>query len=255
MEEYRQYRNAISSIRHYAVNNKFSKSYSENYLCPSCRNQTLSVDWGTITSWHTRNSQLYMDECRELSHGWDVEEAELQFIGRLICECGEVIAISGNSKYQEEIEMDGNGEQSKFVEEKYEIKYLSQAIQTFYAPEDTPLQCVRVLEQAFQLFHLNQSASGNRLRVLLEFVVDDLLGSEGQNIKSLNGKIGKLSSLMPDIKELADLNRILGNQASHKDGLSYDELTSAFYFVDHLLQRAYGEQYKMLRFIQSKPST
>ena len=58
---------------------------------------------------------------------------------------------------------------------------------------------------------------------------------------------------MPDIKGLADFNRELGNQASHKDGLSYDELTSAFYFVDHLLQRAYGEEYKMLRFMQPKP--
>ncbi|EGR4255200.1 DUF4145 domain-containing protein [Vibrio cholerae] len=255
MEEYKQYRDAINSIRHYAVNNKFSKSCSENYLCPSCKSQTLSVDWKTITSWHTRKSKLYMDECRDLLLGWDNEESELQFIGRLICECGEVIAISGNSKYQEEVESDGSGEQYKFVDEKYEIKYFSRAIQTFYAPDNTPSQCVRILEEAFQLFHLNQSASGNRLRVLLEFIVDDLLGSESQKINKLNDKIGRLNKLMPDIKGLADLNRILGNLASHKNGLSYDDLTSAFYFVDHLLQRAYGEQYKMLRFMLPKSFT
>ncbi|HHF3070999.1 TPA: DUF4145 domain-containing protein [Vibrio diabolicus] len=255
MEEYKRYIYAASGVIHYAVDNKFSKLCSANYLCPNCRNQSLSVDWETLTSWHTRNSQLYMDESRELSLGWDVEESELQFIGRLTCNCGEVIAISGNSEYQEEIEIDNSDEQSRFVDEKYEIKYFSRAIQTFYAPDNTPPQVVVVLEEAFQLFHLNQSASGNRLRVLLEFVVDDLLGSEGQNIKNLNGKIGKLNRLMPDIKELADLNRILGNQASHKDGLTYEGLISAFYFVDHLLQRTYGEQYKMLRFARSKTIT
>ncbi|MFA0696892.1 DUF4145 domain-containing protein [Vibrio sp. 10N.222.49.C9] len=254
MERFEQYQDALESIEHYAVQNEFSKLYSETYRCPNCRSNSLGVDWSSINLWHTRKSQQSMDESREESLAWVEEESELQFVGRLRCECGEVVAISGDATYQKEI-VDDNGSQIQYLDEKYYIRYFSRAIQSFYAPNKTPSQCVEILEEAFLLFHINPSASGNRLRVLLELVVDDLLGSDGDNIKDLNGKIGKLGSKMPDLKYLADLKRKLGNRASHKKGLSHASLTSAFYFMDHLLNRAYGEEFDMLRFSQSKTVT
>lgn len=247
MEKLERYQNALENIEHYAVNNEFSKIYSEKYLCPNCRNKELNVDWKSINVWHTRKSQQYMDECRHKSIWWDEEiDSELQFIGRLICDCGEIIAISGDAEYEHEI-ADDNGDEVQYLDEKYRIKYFSRAIQTFFAPDNTPPKYAQILEEAFQLFYLNPSASGNRLRVLLEFIVDDLLGSEAQGIPNLNRKIGKLTSILPDVQRLADLNRILGNRASHKNGLNYNDLTTAFYFMDQLLNRAYGEQYEMLR--------
>ncbi|MEZ8154512.1 DUF4145 domain-containing protein [Vibrio splendidus] len=254
MERFEQYQNALESIEHYAVQNEFSKLYSEIYICPNCRNESLGVDWSSINLWHTRKSQQYMDESREESLAWDEEESELQFVGRLRCECGEIVAISGDAAYQKEI-VDDNGSQVQCLDEKYQIKYFSRPIQSFYAPTKTPHQCVKILEEAFLLFHINPSASGNRLRVLLELVVDDLLGSDGHNINDLNGKIGKLSKKMPDVKGVADLKRKLGNRASHKKGLTHASLTTAFYFMDHLLNRAYGEKFEMLRFSQSKTVT
>ncbi len=254
MERFEQYQHALESIEHYAVKNEFSKLYSETYICPNCRNESLGVDWSSINLWHTRKSQRRVDESREELSAWDEEEAELQFVGRLRCKCGEIVAISGDAAYQKEL-VDDNGSQIQYLDEKYQIRYFSRAIQSFYAPNKTPPQCVKTLEEAFLLFHINPSASGNRLRVLLELVVDDLLGSDGDHIRDLNGKIGKLSSKMPDVKGLADLKRKLGNSASHKKGLNHASLTAAFYFMDHLLDRAYGEKFEMLRFSQSKKIT
>jgi len=245
---FENYQKDQQSINKYRIDPRFSHTDGDLFLCPSCKKKELKVDWENLFTWEKPDSEKNKYQYMEDQQYWDREWSDYEFSGRLKCHCGEMVAIAGVAEELQEFPPEEDID-FPYYEYKYQIKYFSKALQSFWGPKDMPALCVKLLNDAFALFHINRDAAGNRLRVLLELVADEQLSSNGYTPPSqLNNKLGRLHQVLPDIIGLAELCRIIGNDASHGHEINEQELTEAFYYMSHLLDRVYGEEYAMLRF-------
>ncbi|WP_053981981.1 DUF4145 domain-containing protein [Marinagarivorans algicola] len=242
-----EYEKSQKSIDKYRVDSSFSYTGGDLFTCPSCKNIHLKVDWETLFLWEKPDSEKSKYEYLEEQQSWNREWSEYEFSGRLKCECGEMVTVAGVAVEEPEYPPSEDID-TPYYEYKYKINYFSKTLQSFWAPNDTPTDCVKLLNDTFSLFHINLDAAGNRLRVLLELIINEQLNEdEGTSQLNLYRKIEKLSNVLPDTKYLANLCRIIGNDASHSHKINEKELTQAFCYMSHLLERVYAEEHAILR--------
>ena len=203
--------------------------------CPHCRaplnfdNDSLSVR----TSAH--NAQLV--------NLTDIGEALSSFSAWLTCghaKCGQHVAVSGSCTYRYAYDHQGD----TITERVFSPKSLLPGPPLIALPRDIPESVRGMLLSSSNLFWLENEACANRLRVALEFILEDqgfpAVASDGK-LLSLHRRIDEWHSTYGALTVATSLMAIkwLGNDASHTDGITRTRLLDAYDILSLLLKRLY----------------
>lgn len=209
----------------------FKDKFPLKYRCSCCGDGVLKFKAGTFYSTETvesRNAQSH-DE-------WEPGWISYVFSGGLICQsCESPFYVSGTGTVEEQWDdIEGQIHYDVF----YPLFFVP-TIHLFNIPVNTPIQVKKIIESAFSLAWADYSASGNKLRVALEAILD---GITPKSKDSLGIKINSLPEKMADIKAKLNAIKWLGNEGSHVANLEEYDLAFAFKVIEKVLLTLYPNE-------------
>lgn len=236
--------------------------------CPTCQKGVLRILNETIIKKYPgwfENLPDTPEECyneegeREyvLSkfHVEDTEAEEFLTSFYLKCDrkqCNEIVATCGITKLLNYGDYDSNGELIDCSILLYYPRIFFPSIRLFEIPTKTPAKIVYELENAFALFWMNPSASGNSVRKTLEILLDEL---EGPSNDKLHIRIVNLDGRYSEIKDFLLASKWIGNDGSHESDLTHDDVIIAFRFIKACLEKLFIESKMDLNFIAQQINT
>ena len=204
----------------------------KEYKCSSCNSSSLYFKSDFLKTTESKESIE-----KHNYHGWCTDEVSLIFSGILSCKvCNESHAISGIGF----LERDYNEYESNDYIEVLIPKYINPTLDIFKIPSNTPDKLKEIIKSSFSLAWSDYPAAGNRLRVALEVIIDNLIPSTNTN-DSLGNKINKIPQSNSDIQKVMKAIKWLGNEASHDAELIECDLAFAFEATEFILNKLYPD--------------
>jgi hypothetical protein len=209
--------------------------------CPRCgkgKLKTKSNSFVRLEPVHVTN-KLEADELRgELSWG--------RFSGYLVCNapgCGELVVVAGDFEehyhYQHDEE---TGDPIEFTDTSYKPRIMHPAPPMVEVPKKLNKDAKEHMTRAFELFWSDAGACANRLRIVVELLLDQLgiarRGPKGKrnNVRlDLCDRIDLLKDVRPGHDKALTALRIVGNTGSHEGVVEFEELLDCFELLEDAL--------------------
>ncbi|WP_179874728.1 DUF4145 domain-containing protein [Rhizobium anhuiense] len=206
------------------------------WTCPACESGSLIAMEGFPHSEETEESKRERQNHPE----WEPEWVRESFVALLKCdECGEVVTVAGTKRLwtYEDYE---NHEQC--LGESFFVRHVYPAPHIIEISEELPAECAEQLELAFELYWVDKAAAANRLRILVERLMDHLnvpVEGNGKNDKirrlNLSERIDEFEKMKPGHKAALDALRFVGNHGSHAGQSDQEVLLDAFEVLEDAL--------------------
>jgi hypothetical protein len=233
------------------LSKSFNKERVPPWKCPSCTEGRLK-----LAGEFSIHSDAATQQCQN-EEWFEPEDYHYVFTGMLHCgSCNEKVAISGDGNVEEDYDEEGNREYSTILTPKF-----------FYPPlriiepnvaDTLPVQVSTYLEKAFQVFWCDADSSVNRLRTVVEYLLDGL-GISRTGLKDERLFLGPRIDLLVDpkhnlVKGALNSIRHMGNEGSHGSvDIQRPELLLAFSVVNYCLEQLYpkvADHTELLKFVK-----
>lgn len=217
------------------------------WKCPSCSEGRLKLE-GDFTIRDDANTQRHWDE-----EWFGQEYSHYVFTGMLRCaNCNEAVVVAGDGGVEEDYDVTGIDYYSVLTPRFFypPLKIIEPNVSAGVLPENV----TSYLEKAFQVFWCDADSCMNRLRTVIEHVLDGLsIPRTGPKSKRLN--LATRISMITDpkyvsVKDALDSIRHMGNDGTHGSvGIERHELLSAFAVVKFCLEQIYTDNTALLAFV------
>ena len=225
-------------IRDSLENESFSAKSMLVWKCPRCDRQTLQMRKGTRSREESRKSRDAVSQT-----GWDPDWIHGIFSALVECAasgCREVISVAGTYG-TEHVHPDE-------YEERFYPRFFCPPIPLIDVPVGTPRSVRDILDEAFAVFWVSNGGCANRLRVLVERILDakrvpkTKVGKGGKRKRMCaHDRIKLLRGRQKDIGEALLALKFLGNEGSHESKLIKEDVLDAFQIVEHVLSKLYDK--------------
>ncbi|WP_318035431.1 DUF4145 domain-containing protein [Rhizobium ruizarguesonis] len=243
----------------------WTKSYSTfgRFTCPRCNRGKLREGKTPILREepdHITRELQYEGLIGEVSAG--------RFAGILKCNskgCGEMVAVAGDYRTDYERQQDHQtGDEVLFSIHSYTPFCIRPAPAIISFPKVLDKDIKPHMLRAFDLFWSDHGSCANRLRIIVEMVLDQLgVPREGPKGKwkrtrwDLADRITALDLLRPGHEEILNALRVVGNTGSHDGIVDFEDLLDSFELLEYALielleRRREGLGEKARRLIQGK---
>jgi hypothetical protein len=219
----------------------FVESNTPDWQCPTCMLGVLEVDALGFTQKLDSPSQKLNDDPDPSSAMWELDLKGV-FNGILTCSnprCSENVAISGHFKYIEANTTFGPDD----FEGGYQAvrvlipKYFTPSLKLVRLNNEVPTDIKVLMKQALELFWLDESSCGNKMRVLVEKLMDAQAVASGS---SLHQRLVSYKAVQPVLADMLMAVKWLGNSGSHKsDSLNREDLITAADILESVLNTVY----------------
>lgn len=224
LDEYMKYINHRFTVR------IFQSKFPRDHRCSSCGDGVLEYIPEDFHKYETKESAKHQHH-----DNWDPEWIEYIFTGALRCQsCSETYIVTGTGK----VEHCWDPECGQTYEDVFFPKFFLPAIHIFSIPKQTPIEVAKIIEASFSLAWVDYSAAGNKLRVALELIVDELVPNSKL---SLGRKINNIPEEKSNIKDMINAIKWLGNQSSHAAELAEYDLAFSFKIIERVLIALYPD--------------
>ncbi|XQF93676.1 DUF4145 domain-containing protein [Pseudoalteromonas espejiana] len=219
----------MAYINHRFIVKIIEKKFPKDYRCSKCSDGFLEFIPDTFHKYDTLDSAKLF-QCED----WEPDWVDYIFTGSLCCvNCGETHIVTGTGKPEEYIDEEG-----KVFFDVFYPKFFLPTINIFPIPSNTPEAISEIIKSSFSLAWADYSASGNKLRVALELIVDKLVPN---STKSLGNKIKDIPDAKSNIREMINAIKWLGNQGSHEAKLEEYDLAFSFKIIERVLKDLYPD--------------
>lgn len=238
--------------KEYWLNLNFTQDYSidirkENPMkldieCPKCGKGKLNK-FGKFTICETKDT---IELSKQKHMDYDIECLDEKFSGLLKCDfCKDVVAVCGTSNPEHDYdEEDPSIEYSYF--RRLNPEYFSPPLKIFKLKLKYPLKVTEILLKSFSLFFIDNDSCGNKIRISVEALLDELGIARKNPVKeesySLNQRINIYSAVNKYIGDLMHSIRWIGNYGSHENSLTQSDLLDAYIIINHILDYLYDNQ-------------
>lgn len=233
----------------------YARSHFPNFPCPKCSKgrarhygEAIKVAEPTYSSKNREDS--------DWEPAWDVERFSLN----LVCDnssCGEIVVVSGDTSLVEYYDDEDN---------RWVYSSHLQPRSMFPAPLiiDIPVQAPRDVSENIRLasshYWLDTSASANRLRTSIEFLLDFLqvpretVNPTSGNTKrlDLNARIAHYEQLNQEHAPSLTALRMIGNLGSHGESVQQEALLDAFEVYEYTLDALCGQRKARVEALRQK---
>lgn len=226
----------------------------QTWPCPTCGSVALTIEKKKLAVEETGPSARERDALALL------EEIYLaRFVGLLVCRnpaCGEVVAVSGRVRVEEDNYYDETGETQTNHREYYHPTSFSPAPPIFLIPEDCPGEVASQLKAAFRLIWLDVPASANRLRAGVEVLLTNRRIPQTSKAKSgkrvhlaLHQRIEKFKAKNREAADLLMAIKWIGNVGSHGhlDAMSRSDLLDGFELFESAIDLLYTKKFLKIK--------
>lgn len=221
----------------------WKKSYQSfpSFSCPECLEGRLEVSKENEHYFMPRHLQAAYQE-----HGLYGDHTAGAFHAFMIChreQCGEVISIVG--RYTKQFHFVGrnyNGEPKIDEDTEFTPTAISPAPPIIsYSPQlaDTPRSH---LEKSFELFWVDLGSCANRLRIVVETLLDQFLvprvksRTDGSTYSlNLAQRIDELGAIKPGHTDVLQALREVGNVGSHEGDAGFEDILDCYELLEATL--------------------
>lgn len=230
--------------------------------CSSCGGGTLRVKEGSLNKRQTNSAKEFYEVVGEVC-----EKDSSRFSLLLECKnCNEVFCVAGTTSLKEyhgncgfeecldryyEYSKEGIGDLCDHYHDYYDIKFVNPQIDIFSIPDQTTDSIKGFLIKSFALFWSDEEASANKIRTVLELLMDNFkIRKTGTNEK---GKeyllpLDRRLELFKSYKDFVHLSeklsaiKFLGNAGSHTQSVSKEDLLDAYEILEYVLEECFQRQ-------------
>ncbi|UFW65647.1 DUF4145 domain-containing protein [Rhizobium laguerreae] len=180
----------------------------------------------------------------ELEESGEIGEASYgRFHGFLVCSmvlCGEIVAVAGDySDYYHRQYDDQTEEMVEFTDRNYRTFLMRPAPPIISMPKSLNADSRKHLERAFELFWADWASCANRLRIVTEYLLDQLaiprIAAKGKRYLDLAARIELLKAARPGHDNLLNALRVVGNLGSHDGEVDFEVLLDCFEFLEEAM--------------------
>jgi hypothetical protein len=233
-----------------------------NLQCSSCGGGTLKVKNGSLSKRQTNNAAEFNKITQEVA----VDNSSL-FCLLLECKnCNEVFCVAGTvslkgyhgdcgfeeclDRYYEYCEQ-GLDDLYEHYHDYYNIKYISPQINIFTIPDQVTDNIKNFLTKSFALFWGDEEASANKIRTVLELLMDHFgirktdINKKGKEYSlSLNSRLNLFRSQknFGHLSEKLSSIKFLGNAGSHIRSVTKEDLLDAYEILEYVLEECFQRQ-------------
>jgi len=243
---------------------RFDRDNIPEWTCPRCHRGFLELEQDKFYFYETKESL----ETQEQSDFYLPECIEYRFIGTLKCnnkKCAEKVLFCGIGGIEEVIqqydEISGKlllHELDIGVFDYFFPTYFNPPIEIFPIPLNCPIHIINVIKKAFLLYWCDTSSCGNKIRIIVEFILDYLKikkrEKKGASYKplSLHDRILIFRPTNPDVGELLLAMKWIGNIGSHTNKLKREDLLTDFELLQFVINEIFVNDRKRLKKIAQK---
>lgn len=175
-----------------------------------------------------------------------------RFKGFLRCDnkfCGEIVAITGNFTTEYHHDYDHEAEEPIVHESTgYRPHCMSPAPEIIRYPRKLNKESAEHLRRSFVLFWVDYAACANRLRIVVEYLLDQLgIAREGQKGNRKNARldladrIDLLKLAKPGHEEALNALRFIGNVGSHEGVVDFEDLLTCYEAIEEAMTELIDE--------------
>lgn len=182
----------------------------------------------------------------------DLKYQQHRYVAFLVCDrCGQSVAAQGDATVAKP------GTQGQLAvpdEPKLAVNFFTPALQIIPRRNNYPERIKDELARSFATFFCDPAATGNRIRTLVEVLLDE------QGIDKLRQRAGRktepgrqeriakiplgerlklFEASRPDIARMLMSIKLFGNEASHGSGVSSSDVLDAYELLNHVLEDLY----------------
>jgi hypothetical protein len=176
---------------------------------------------------------------------WEPEWIRARFAGFMECNngnCGDMVAVSGNSPVDVWVEQDWDHHQ-QHVSHLYAVKSIYPAPIPIKLPGAVPDNIKEAVSMGSALMWASNEAAGNQLRQVVELFLTEMgipVKSAKGNFLTPHSRIEEFQKGDPENGEALLAVKWLGNSSSHPGGLTRDDLLNGFDIIEFVLENKYG---------------
>ena len=226
------------------VNYKYREPICSGILpvwkCPYCKTGTLHLDDDDFRHEETDESKTDRDD-----PNWEPDWIKYTFTAFLQCtNCNDQTAVIGEGKSKSYTDQQ-TGE--ILVDKEFMPKYFCPTLPLFELPPETPEKVRTHIHESFSLAWADFSAAGNKLRISIERLIDEISPKSKGN---LHQKIENLKEPWNEIKEQLEAIKWLGNNGSHEAKLDEYDTAFAYKVLKIILEKIYDSNEDVEKLVQ-----
>jgi len=214
------------------------------YPCPHCGKGILVLEKQTLVKHETVASLQQADE-------WHPDPASTVYAFSCWLKCAAptcqgMVAVVGTGGLEEHCDEDDH----PIWEEYFTARHAWPMPDVFSIPNKCPGQVSRELSASFDALWSHQASAASRLRVALEYLLDEVGVTRRRRAKSgyeklpLHQRIEVLSKSQPDIGTNLMAVKWFGNTGSHPGGVAMADVLNAYEIMEHALDALVGQRGK-----------
>lgn len=169
--------------------------------------------------------------------GWEPEWINGHFSVEATCtnrDCRSIALIAGKMKV--DVDVDENGHWYGAYDTFYEMRYSDPPLRLLVVPEGAPDDVKRAIVSAGQVVWLDPASGANRLRTAVEHLLTDLgVPKRG----SAHRRIERLAESEPDVAEVLEAVKWIGNDGSHTTAVSLKDVLEGVALLERALNLCY----------------
>ncbi|MDO7853586.1 DUF4145 domain-containing protein [Hymenobacter convexus] len=237
------------------------------WFCPYCGKESLKGDKSNFKSFESIQSKY-----ERANDNWEPDWIEGIFCGLLKCSnvrCKEQVVVSGRMAVEDFYDLDEEMQSHYNTEVLYPLFFVP-AVPLFRVSKDVPKQIAAAVTEVFSVFWHDKSSCGNKIRRVIELIVDDKKVTKTYIDKKrkrreytlharieLFGKRGKTAQEQKSAELLMAIKWI-GNSGSHSNVvLQQNDILDGLEILSHVLELLYDKEhlriYKLSKeYIKSK---
>lgn len=222
--------------------------------CPVC--VVGSVGYAHVQYYLDRKSEVTLDRVRRGQEPPD--ELSGTFSGALQCDnvpCGAHFSIAGQYAYAYDF---GDDDGQPHLTDMFKVEYVTPPFRLFVPPARTPAGVVAEIDAAGVILFASPSAAGNRLRRAVEELLDAQNVRKTQTTVKKNGvtkrirltlhaRIELFGASHPDVEKVLLAVKWIGNDASHGDELTVEDVVLCGTVLEAALKSLYDRSDSELR--------
>lgn len=235
------------------------KSFTENYLpdwrCPSCQNGILKLVPELFHFEETIESKKI-----QKAPFWDPSYLHYSFIGYLECiVCHQRVSFCGDGNVDEVEEYDEAEDIN--VPRTMQIftpQFFSPPLLIIAIPPKCPDKIKKEIHKSFCVFWVDPSSCANRIRVVVELIMDNYKVKKYAIIKhrrtklSLHKRIEIFTVKKPDIGGFLLSTKWICNEGSHPGDLERDDVLLAYHWLEDSLYQLYDDKVGLMKKISEE---
>lgn len=230
----------------YWLNFYFREDEKPNLYCSKCKTGRLFIKDKFILHETFLSQKMAFDELY-----YSDSDREFKFVGFLECNnylCRELYTISG-IVYREPDEpvFDESGEilgQDLFY--LYKPEFISPPLEIIELKKEYPRTVNDALYESFKLFFADNEACANKIRTVVELLLDDRDIENKKGIR-LNDRIIKFKAIDPTNGGLLEAVKWIGNYGSHQDKIVRQDVLDGYELLKAVLDDLYDNESEKLR--------